>query len=231
MTATILLLTTSLLSAQAAPPAPTRTATPSRAALDTDPTGWVDLLADTSLRDWIRLPLGPVGALPAGDVTTASPWRLDTASGTLVCDGDKAGHEMFRSVPEFGDFVLHVEWRFTKLEGTPAHNAGVYVRVSADGAIWHQAQTGPGGGYLFGNTLVNGAPQRVNLRDAMIENRVKPAGEWNTYEIRAVGRTLTLWVNGAVTSEFSGCEVPRGHIGLEAEGYRIEFRNIKVKRL
>jgi len=34
-----------------------------------------------------------------------------------------------------------------------------------------------------------------------------------------------------VTSEFSGCEVPRGHIGLEAEGYRIEFRNIKVKRL
>ena len=73
--------------------------------------------------------------------------------------------------------------------------------------------------------------QRVNLREKMAENRVKPAGEWNTYEIRAVGRTLTLWVNGAVTSEFSECEVSRGHIGLEAEGYRIEFRNMTLKRL
>ena len=97
--------------------------------------------------------------------------------------------------------------------------------------VWHQAQTGPGGEYLFGNTLVGGTAQRVDLRDAMREHRVKTAGEWNTYEIRAVGRTVSLWVNGAVTSEFPDCEVPRGHIGLEAEGYRIEFRNLKVKRL
>ena len=111
------------------------------------------------------------------------------------------------------------------------YNAGIYVRVSADGVLWHQAQTGPGGGYLFGNTLVEGTPQRVNLRQAMTENRVKPAGEWNTYEIRAVGKKVALWVNGAVTSEFTQCEVPKGHLGLEAEGYRIEFRNLKLKRL
>ena len=109
------------------------------------------------------------------------------------------------------------------------YNSGIYVRTSADGAIWHQAQTGPAGGFLFGNTLVNGVAKRVNLRQAMSENRVKPAGEWNTYEVRAVGRRLSLWVNGAVTSEFAECEVARGHVGLEAEGYRIEFRNLKVK--
>jgi len=203
----------------------------SQAALEADPKGWMDLLADKTLKEWTRVPLGAVGQLPAGDVSGPSPWKLDPSGDALVCEGDKTGHEMYRFTREGGDFVLHVEWRFTKLEGERPYNAGVFVRTSADGAIWHQAQTGPGGGYLFGNTLVKGAPQRVNLRDKMAENRVKPAGEWNVYEIRAEGRILSLWVNGAVVSEFTECEVPRGYVGLEAEGYRIEFRNVKLKAL
>jgi hypothetical protein len=48
-------------------------------------------------------------------------------------------------------------------------------------------------------------------------------------QLRAVGRQITLWVNGAVTSEFKECEVPRGYIGLEAEGYRAEYRNVQMK--
>jgi hypothetical protein len=199
-------------------------------ALTTDPKGWVDLLADKSLKDWARVPLGAGRTLAAGDVTAPSPWTLD-ASGVLVCDGDKAGHEMFRYVPELGNHILHVEWRFLKLEGEPAYNSGIYARASADGTIWHQAQTGPTGGFLFGNTLVNGAPQRVNLRDAMKENRVKPAGEWNTYEITAKGPIVSLWVNGAVTSTLEKLEVLKGHVGFEAEGFKIEFRNVRLKRL
>jgi hypothetical protein len=106
----------------------------------------------------------------------------------------------------------------------------VYVRTSADGATWFQAQTGPTGGYIFGSFPVAGKAQRVNLLDKMTENRVKPAGEWNVYEVRAVGKTLALWVNGAVVITYTECEVPRGFVGLEAEGYRIEFRNLKLKR-
>lgn len=204
---------------------------PSQSALVSDPDGWIDLLADKDLKDWTRVPLGPVGQLPAGNASSPSPWRVDPSSWTLTCDGDKAGHEMLRYQPELGDFVLHAEWRFTKLEGDQRYNSGVFARASADGATWYQAQTGPAGGYLFANTLVDGKPQRVNLREKMTENRVRPAGEWNTYEIRAVGKNITLWVNGAIVNEYTECEVPRGYIGLEAEGYRIEFRNLKVKRL
>jgi hypothetical protein len=204
--------------------------TPTESALVSDPKGWVDLLADKTLKEWTRVPLSAVGQLPAGQVSQPSPWTLDP-SGMLVCDGDKSGHEMFRYGTELGDFVLHVEWRFTKLEGDKAYNSGVYVRTGADGTIWFQAQTGAAGGYLFGNAPVNGTVQRVNLRQAMTENRVKPAGEWNIYEIRAVGKKITLWVNGAVTNEYAECEVPRGYVGFEAEGYRIEFRNLKLKRL
>lgn len=200
--------------------------------LAADPKGWVDLLADRSLKDWTRVPLNPGRELAAGDVNAPSPWKLDAATGVLTCEGNASGHEMLKYVPELGDLVLHVEWRFVELEGEPNYNSGIFVRTAADGkSVWHQAQTGPTGGYLFGMTPVDGTPQRVNLREAMKENRVKPAGEWNTYEITAKGPTITLWVNGAVTSTFEKVATLRGHVGLEAEGYKIEFRSIRLKRL
>ncbi len=223
----MLLLGVGLLAAVAQAPAQKAQETPS--ALQSDPKGWVDLLADPTLKNWTRVPLQPVGQLPAGKADDPSPWKMDASAQTLVCEGDKAGHEMLRHTTEVGDFVLHAEFKFTKLEGEKPYNSGVFVRTSADGTTWFQAQTGPAGGYLFGTVPVNGKPGRVSLRDQMIENRVKPAGEWNVYEIRAVGPTVTLWVNGAVVNEYKQSEVLRGYVGLEAEGYRIEFRNVKIK--
>lgn len=40
---------------------------------------------------------------------------------------------------------------------------------------------------------------------------IKEPGEWNVYELRCDGITITLWVNGAVTSEFTQCEVLKGY--------------------
>jgi hypothetical protein len=59
--------------------------------------------------------------------------------------------------------------------------------------------------------------------------RLRPPGEWNTCEVVARGGTLSLWVNGAVTSEIA-VDVARGHFGLEAKGWGIDFRNLKVER-
>jgi hypothetical protein len=63
------------------------------------------------------------------------------------------------------------------------------------------------------------------------DGRVKPAGEWNTLEMTARGKTLTLWVNGAVTCQFRDCGREKGRVGLEGEGFLIEFRNLKGKEL
>ncbi len=198
-----------------------------KSALDSDGSGWINLLSDPTLHGWTRVPVPPTAALGA-----ESQWKVDPANGNLICGGDKTGHEMLRYDREFSDFIFHVEYRFTPREGDAKYNSGIYVRNNADGSIWHQAQAGSAsGGYLFGNTLVKGAAQRINLRDQLKENRVKTAGEWNTFEVRAEGPKISLWVNGAVSSEFRQCEVPRGYIALEAEGYRIEFRNVKLKEL
>jgi hypothetical protein len=103
--------------------------------------------------------------------------------------------------------------------------------MSQFGELWVQAQTTLPGGYLLGNNFVDGALRRFNLSKEMKENRVKPAGEWNHYEVRVQGPRVTLSVNGMVVSELPNCGLRRGYIALEAEGYEITFRNLKLQTL
>jgi hypothetical protein len=194
--------------------------------LESDPQGWVDILPPADLKGWYRAPVPPTGQLGRGQ------WHVDAEQKVLICDGD-GGHDMLLFDKEIGDAIFHFEFRYTKIEGKTGYNSGAYVRNSKDGAIWHQAQFGDAnGGYLFGETL--GADDKkkwFNLSKQVADSRVKPAGEWNTLEVTAVGKVLTLWVNGAVTCRFEDCGREKGYLGLEGEGYRIEFRNLKVKAL
>src|SRR5262249_36097566 len=93
----------------------------SKSALETDPAGWTDLLAAKDLTAWKRVPIPPGSKLKE-----KSPWRLDSG-GLLVCDGVGV-HEMLLFDREQGDGILHVEWRFHKIEGKKGYNSGVYVR-------------------------------------------------------------------------------------------------------
>jgi len=189
--------------------------------LESEPAGWTSVQPGPDLAGWTRLPWPATGALGP------QQWSVDAATGYLIGDG-KGGHEWLRYDPELGNGVFHVEWRFTPVEGADRYNSGVFARTRTDLSAWHQAQIGLKGGFLFGVTPVGGVVKRVTQEPAAA--RVRPAGEWNVYELAARGRTLSLWVNGAVTSEIA-VDVPRGHFGLEAEGWRIEFRNLKIKSL
>lgn len=194
--------------------------------LEADPKGWIDILPSTDLKGWFRVPVPPTGQLGR------EQWHVDNARKVLICDGD-GGHDMLLFDREIGNAVFHVEFCYTKIEGKKGYNSGAYVRNSRDGAIWHQAQFGDAkDGYLFGQTVgPEGKKKSFNLNKQVTDMRVKPAGEWNTLEVTAVGKVLTLWVNGAVTCEFQDCGLDKGYAGLEGEGYRIEFRNLKIKPL
>jgi len=198
--------------------------TPSK--LQSDPAGWKDILPPADLDGWYRVPVPPTGKLGRDQ------WHVDVEKKMLICDGD-GGHDMLLFDKEIGNAVFHVEFRYAKIEGKTGYNSGVYARNSKDGALWHQAQIGDAsGGYLFGETPGADTPKMFfSLHKQVTEQRVKPAGEWNTLEMTAMGKVLTLWVNGAVTCQFENCGREKGCVGLEGEGYRIEFRNLKVKAL
>ena len=198
--------------------------TETKSALETDPSGWDDILPSPDLKGWFRVPVPPHSQLGR------EQWHVEGK--LLICDGD-GGHDMLLLDKEVGDAIFHLEFCYTKIEGKTGYNSGAYVRNSRDGSLWHQAQFGDAkDGYLFGQTAVSGYGKKpFNLSRQVTDMRVKPAGEWNTLEITARGKVLTLWVNGAVTCQFDECNVERGYLGLEGEGYRIEFRNLKLKQL
>ncbi len=156
----------------------------------------------------------------------------------------------------YGDFVLRIEWRIKETpytnpnvpyilpDGThardingkemrmslPDSDSGVIIRgdVKNQFNIWCWPI---GSGEMYGYRTDPKMPPEVKAAVTPRTQADKPVGEWNTYEITCRGRTMTLWTNGAVTCEWAECEVPRGFVGLEAEGYAIEFRNVKLKPL
>jgi hypothetical protein len=184
----------------------------------------VDLLPPADLRGWTRVPIPAVDGLKP-----KMQWRVDEAQHALICTGD-GGHEWLRYDRELGDFVLQADWRFTlRAPDEKRYNSGIGVRLSKVGEIWYQAQTGLTGGYLFGTNLADGVLKSFNLSRDMKENRVKPAGEWNHYQVTARGEQISLAVNGEVVSELRTCGLRRGYVGFEAEGYEITFRNLKLQ--
>ncbi len=189
--------------------------------------GWTNIMPDPSFDQWTRVTIPPDRPLPE-----KSQWSVDAATHTLVCAGD-GGHEWLRYGKELGDFQFHVEWRLIKHEGAKRYNSGVFVRNNQNGVIWYQAQVGnASGGYWFGYDNPAGKkPVSFNLRSQMSANAVKPAGDWNTFDIRCQGAKLILKVNGTTTSEFDKCKNLRGYLGVEAEGSRIEFRHMRIKLL
>ena len=188
---------------------------------------WINITPGPNLEGWTRINIPPEA--PLSDV---QQWFVDPETNAVRCNG-KGGHEWLRyDESEFSNFIFHVEWKFEKIDGEPKYNSGVYVRNNADGTIWHQGQTGDGsGGYLFGKSLVNGDPVRSSTKDQMAENPVKPAGEWNTFDITCKGSTLSMVANGTQTVVWEDCEVSQGFVGLEAEGYAVEFRNLRIKKI
>lgn len=200
----------------------------SKSALETDATGWTDLMPGKDLKGWKRVPIAPDEKLNA-----KNPWSLSEGK-TLLCDGVGV-KEMLLYDREFKDGIYHIEWRFRKVEGKTGYNSGIYVRTSGDGKVWHQAQVAhqekaPQLGDLFGETLVEGKPMAFKELGKGHQLGREP-GEWNTYEITCKGKDIRVWINGAVATQWNNCQVPKGYVGLQAEFWFIEFRTLKFKEL
>ena len=155
--------------------------------------GWTDLLSK-DLKGWKRVAIPSTGKLPE-----KNPWKMEKE--TLLCEGVGV-HEMLIWDKELGDGVFHAEWKFKKVPDKKGYNSGIYIRNSADGEIWHQVQIGDGNiGYFFGETLIDKVRKRFRS-ETLGRQRGYPPGEWNTTEVTAKGKSLSLWHNGYLTSEW-----------------------------
>jgi len=146
-----------------------------------------------------------------------------------------------RTEKEFENYRLHVEWRYPE---NPT-NSGVFVHVTGPDKIWvshYQGQLkhenagdfivhGVGNSATLNDTVYTSTEENKPLIPKMHPSNEKPAGEWNSYDITCNEDTIELRVNGLLQNVAVNCSETKGGIGFQAEGSKIQFRNLWVEPL
>jgi hypothetical protein len=197
---------------------------------------FVDLFNGKDLTGWVNVNTDP------------DTWTVQ--DGILVCTGQPIG--VMRSEKQYENFVLHIEWMHME----PGGNSGVFLWSNAVPAERNRLPNGvevqmleldwvklntrdgktPPVAYVHGEVFGVGGVEIVPdtpraKRSKSIENRCKPRGEWNTYDIVAVDGVVKLAVNGKFVNGVQGSSQKKGYICLESEGKPIHFRNIRLMEL
>ena len=197
------------------------------------------------LRGWKQTP-------GSEDHWRAKDWILDY-------DGkSEAQDKNLWTEKEFGNFILIVDWRLpdqpkienvpvvlpdgseaTDEEGKPltvavmdAGDSGIYLRGSSKSQIniWNWPV---GSGEIWGYRKDQNMPPEVRRGATPMFNADKPPGQWNRFEITAIGDKVTVVVNGkTVIREARLPGLPqRGPIVLQHHGDHVQFANIYIKEL
>ena len=147
-----------------------------------------------------------------------------------------------RTDEEYSNYHLHVEWRYPE-EPT---NSGIFLHTTGPDQIWashYQAQLKYEDA---GDFILNGVGLKATIGDSTYTGteEVKPlipkqnptnekaaGGEWNSYDIYCKGNTIQIKVNGLLQNTATNLNAQKGGIGLQAEGSRIQFRNLWIEPL
>jgi hypothetical protein len=153
---------------------------------------------------------------------------------------------------EYANFVFRFEFRLT-----PNANNGIGIRAPLVGDaayVGMEIQVLDDSGSQYTNLLPGQYHGSIYKVVAAKRGFQKPVGEWNSEEITANGRQITIKLNGttivdanlddvkdeAVLKEHRDLTKPEGargianttgHIGFLGHGAHVEFRNIRIKVL
>ncbi len=136
----------------------------------------------------------------------------------------------------YANFTFQGEFRFVPRNGETLpekYNTGFLIYVPDDKPkIWPRSLEVQGRYDLMGEIKSNARDLKVEvpLNDqAARETARKPIGEWNAVEIISKDGAVTAILNGTKISESEPGELKSGRIGLQAEDFAVEFRNLRIR--
>ncbi|NLX95027.1 MAG: DUF1080 domain-containing protein [Rhodopirellula sp.] len=163
------------------------------------------------------------------DGKTLDGWHLMNGAKFVVEDGvikHDEGRGWLRSDKKYADFILRLELRFMK----PGQDGGVFLRAVEGGKDWPdrkyevQCENSPRMAMIFG--------ANHDLNVPLAQKVLKPVGEWNEYEIKIVGASIAVRLNGELVATSNSADaLTRGYIGLQGENGSHEYRNFRIKDL
>lgn len=147
-------------------------------------------------------------------------------NGVIATTGDPFGY--IRTKERYSDYNLFTEWRWVEEPG----NSGVFLHIQNDN-IWPvclecQLMDQKAGDLVCfpGFDFTEHVDKEKWAVAKMDEVSEKPAGEWNQYDIRVMGDSVSIYVNGVLQNIATNTNYTEGHIALQSEGAPLEFRNV-----
>jgi hypothetical protein len=159
--------------------------------------------------------------------------------GVIETPGVPMGY--LRTKKEFENYRLHVEWRYPE----KPTNSGVFIHTVGPDKIWPRHYQCQLKHLSAGDFIIQDEGLSATVRDTVyvstakvkpIAPKLKPSsenkpGEWNSYDIVCKGNTVEVKVNGVLQNYATNCSETKGGIGLQAEGSKIQFRNIRIEKI
>lgn len=164
-----------------------------------------------------------------------SAWSV-TDAGIIKTTGEPRGYLYTKK--SYGDFTFQAEFRFVPQgESSDAaamdkYNTGFLIYVPDEHKIWPRSLEVQGRYDLMGRVKKNARDidftEGLDDQSAREEAR-QPVGEWNAVEIVAKDGAVTAYLNGTKISSGEAADLDAGHIGLQAEDFPVEFRNLQIR--
>jgi hypothetical protein len=202
--------------------------------------GFASLFDGQSLKGWTLL--NPIGS--GYSVTNL----VENASTNAVIYCVKGGGGNLMSEKQYDDFILRFDFKLTQgaknglairapMQAGSLAFDGIELQIldNSGAKARHKKKLRPEQFHGAGYDVI--APARRKAQ--------KPVGQWNTQEVTAIGRKLTVKVNGkiiinadlnsvkdpAVLLKHPGILRSSGHIGFLGHNDEVYFRNIRIKEL
>jgi len=170
--------------------------------------GWVTLLDSKNMGEW--------------DKVGESNWRLE--DGAVVADkvgASGAGHLVSKNA--YKDFQVYVEFW-----ASDDANSGIYLRCQDRAKITDKSCYEAN---IFDQRKDPTYGTGGIVHFAEVNPMPKAGGKWNTYEITAKGRQITVTLNGQKTADLRNGLFVEGPITLQHGAGVIKFRKVAIKPL
>jgi hypothetical protein len=170
--------------------------------------GWVALFDGKNLGDW--------------DKVGETNWRVE--DGAIVADkltSKDAAHLVSKA--KYKDFMLYIEFW-----ASDDANSGIYLRCSDPAKVTDRTCYEAN---IFDQRKDPTYGTGGIVHYAEVNPMPKAGGKWNTYEITAKGRMITVKLNGTQTAQLHNGLFVEGPITLQHGAGVIKFRKVAIKPL
>lgn len=132
------------------------------------------------------------------------------------------GMGWLRTDKEYQNFVLEFEWRAL----VDKYDSGVFIRAGLEGKPWPKDGWQVNLRYDALGGLVKGYSPIVPA-----ENPKMPVNQWVKFRLEVNGKKVTLTVDGEEAWSYDKLDAEKGYIGIQAENFAFDFRNIRIMEL